>query len=529
MKAAIYCRVSTEGQEREGTSLETQGEACLKLALKLGYDVPRQFMVEETYSGLTLDRPRLNEVRQWAREGEVEAIVTYTLDRLSRDPVHFIILQEEMKKAGVEIILATESLDSSDMGKLIAYIKGYAAKLEVEKIKERTSRGIRTRALSGKLPNGRGGRLYGYLYMQGKGEGRGIRIPNEDEAEVVRQIFNWLLEEGLSINGIIKRLRLSSHPPRESASTWGRSSVYAILTNPAYCGRTYVFRETRVKLEADGKPKGNRRKTIHQRRPKDEWIEIPNATPPIISEDVFNAAQERLQKNRDLASRNTRRDYLLRGLIKCRACGRNYVGTTHTNRSNGRVYQRSYYRCGARDSLSPVRCNNRRLRADYLDRAVWEQIESLLANPEIVMAEVQRKQEHIRDIGVLERNLERTRAQLANREKQKTRAWKAFEITGDEETFTQSIGQLQREVETLQQEESRLQQEIAANVQFTPDPQDIRKACELVRRNLKGLSLEDKRQAMEILQVKVWIDGNTTEAEGAIPLPEVSIASRSLT
>jgi hypothetical protein len=50
-----------------------------------------------------------------------------------------------------------------------------------------------------------------------------------------------------------------------------------------------------------------------------------------------------------------------------------------------------------------------------------------------------------------------------------------------------------------------------------------------VRRNLKDLTMEDKRQAMEALQVKVWIDGNTIEAEGSIPLPDVSIASRSLT
>gem|GEM_PF-6905963 len=153
----------------------------------------------------------------------------------------------------------------------------------------------------------------------------------------------------------------------------------------------------------------------------------------------------------------------------------------------------------------------------------------MLAKPEIILAEVQRKQEQTGDIGVLERNLERTRAQLANREKQRTRTWKAFEITGDEETFKQSIGQLQGEVEALQREESRLQQEIAANVQFTPDPQDIRKACETVHRNLKGLSLDDKRQAMEALQLKVWIDGNAVEVEGAIPLPGLPIASRSLT
>jgi site-specific DNA recombinase len=527
--ALTYGRVSTDGQERDGTSLESQQQACLKLATELGYDVPERFTVQETYSGLTLDRPRLNEVRQWVRDGEVQVVVAYTLDRLSRDPVHFIILQEEMKRAGVEIILATESLDNSDMGKLISHIKGYAAKLEVEKIKERTGRGTRTRAELGMLPNGRGGRLYGYLYMQGKGEGRGIRIPNEDEAEVVRRVFSWLLEEGLSINAITKRLRLSSNRPPESAPTWGRSSVYAILKNPAYCGKTYVFRETRVKVEADGKAKGHRPKATHQQRPKDKWMEIPNATPPIISEDVFNAAQERLQRNRDLAKRNTKRDYLLRGLVKCRACGRNYVGTTSISRQNGNVYQRSYYRCGARNNLSPVKCYSRLLRADYLDGAVWEQIESLLAKPEIILAEVQRKQEQTGDIGVLERNLERTRLQLANREKQKTRTWKAFEITGDEETFKQSIGQLRGEVETLQREESRLQQDIAANVQFTPDPQDVKKACEMVRQNLNNLSLEDKRQAMDILQVKVWIDASTVAIEGTIPVPEVCIASRSLT
>jgi site-specific DNA recombinase len=530
MRVAVpYCRVSTEDQEREGSSLGSQLEACLSMAKEKGYEVPERYVISEVWSGLTLDRPGLTQLRNWAREGEADAVVVYSTDRLSRDPVHLLLLVEEFDKKGVELLFVTEPLDNSMEGQLLGFVRGWASKLEALKIRERTMRGGRSRAISGKLPNGRGGRLYGYLYMKGKGEGRGIRIPNEDEAEVVRQIFNWLLDEGLSINAITKRLRLSSDRPPESAATWGRSSVYAILTNSAYCGRTYVFRETRVKVEADGKSRGSQNKSIHQLRPKDEWIEIPNATPPIISEDVFNAAQERLQRNRELARRNTRRDYLLRGLIKCRACGRNYVGTTHINRSNGRVYQRSYYRCGARDSISPVRCDNRRLRADYLDRAVWEQIESLLANPEIVMAEVQRKQAPARDVGVLERNLERTRTQLSNREKQKIRAWKAFEITGDEETFMRSIGRLRAEVEALQREESRLQQEIAANAQFKPDPNDIREACELVRRNLKDLTLEDKRQAMEALQVKVWIDGNTVEAEGSIPLPDVSIASRSLT
>ena len=90
MKAAIYCRVSTDNQEREGTSLDSQLEACLKKASELGYDVPKNAIILETYSGLTLDRIQLPHLRQWVRDKEVDNVIAYTLDRLSRDPVHFL-------------------------------------------------------------------------------------------------------------------------------------------------------------------------------------------------------------------------------------------------------------------------------------------------------------------------------------------------------------------------------------------------------------------------------------------------------
>jgi len=62
--AAIYCRVSTEDQEREGTSLQSQKEACLKKAHELGYEVPEEFIFIEAYSGLTMERPELTRLRQ---------------------------------------------------------------------------------------------------------------------------------------------------------------------------------------------------------------------------------------------------------------------------------------------------------------------------------------------------------------------------------------------------------------------------------------------------------------------------------
>jgi site-specific DNA recombinase len=101
MKAASYCRVSTRDQEREGTSLDSQLKACQNKAQELGYEISEEYKVRGTYSGLTLDRPKLDQLGQWVRDKEVDAVVAYTLDHLSRDPVHFIISQEELERSGI--------------------------------------------------------------------------------------------------------------------------------------------------------------------------------------------------------------------------------------------------------------------------------------------------------------------------------------------------------------------------------------------------------------------------------------------
>ena len=99
--AAIYSRVSTDNQEAEGTSLQTQLEACLKYCQDKSYDVRYRF--SEAYSGLTLERHKLNELRELVRDGEIDFIVVYCLDRLSRDPTHGVILTQELEKYGVKL------------------------------------------------------------------------------------------------------------------------------------------------------------------------------------------------------------------------------------------------------------------------------------------------------------------------------------------------------------------------------------------------------------------------------------------
>jgi len=186
--AAIYCRVSTDNQESEGTSLQTQLEACLNYCREKEYQVAYRF--SEVYSGLTLDRPKLNELRDLVRADDVDLVIVYCLDRLSRDPTHGVILTQEIEKHNVSLEAVTETVDSSELGKFINYIRGFFSKLEAEKIRERTMRGKKAKARMGRIPGGGASRLYGYDYIKAADKNGGRRVINETEARWVKQIYN---------------------------------------------------------------------------------------------------------------------------------------------------------------------------------------------------------------------------------------------------------------------------------------------------------------------------------------------------
>src|ERR671924_112952 len=201
-KAAIYCRVSTVGQEEDGTPLATQEEQCRKHAAEHSYVVDESQIYREIYTGTELwDRPQLTRLREAIRHEAVSVVVAYAIDRLSRDPVHLGVVLSEAEHHGVDMEFVTEPLDNTPEGQLIRFVRGYAAKVEVEKIRERVIRGKRARVEGGKLHNA-GPELYGYR----RDKAAGIRTIYEPEAAVVRQIFSWLVEERMSIKAIVRRL-----------------------------------------------------------------------------------------------------------------------------------------------------------------------------------------------------------------------------------------------------------------------------------------------------------------------------------
>ena len=516
--AAIYCRVSGEAQEREGTSLDSQREADLVKGKELGYDTPITFVLSEVGSRLTLDRPKLNQIRQLVRDKQVDAVIIYALDRLSGDPVHTVILEDELERHGVQLISVTEDIDNSDLGRLVSYIRGYAAKLEVEKIRERTMRGKRTRALAGKLPANSHAKLYGCTYIRGKGIGEGIRYVNEEEAKWVREMYRWLVEERLSTDAITYRLRDLEVPTPSGKGFWIRSTVQKILKNIAYTGKTYAFTCTYGEPRFRVKPDTKRKNTGIIWKPKEEWIEIPSATPVIISQELFDAAQERLRENRRMAARNSKNEYLLHGHIYCARCGRAFWGAPGIKPRNGKRYCYPFYQCSGRlKKVTPVRCDNRQHNAKRLENLVWQEVDKVLSQPELVLSELE-KRETEQNTNIWQKDLERLTAQLENREHQKARMWKAFEITGDEAAFRKDISAIEKSIKEFQIEKAKLEQRIESNKQLELNRDNLKAACELVSSNLKKLDYSDKRLALQALQIRVLVDGDCITIQGAIPV-----------
>lgn len=519
--AAIYARVSTREQREEGSSLASQIDACLGRAEAGGYRVPEHLRMEEDWTGTTLDRPRLNELRESVRRREINALFCYSTDRLARDPIHLAIIAEECEKYEVALRFVTEPLDNSPEGQLIRYVKGYAAQIEREKIIDRTLRGRRSRAARGRIP-GSGAHLYGYTYLPGAGEGQGIRVVKEEEARVVKLIFSWYVEEGLSIRSIALKLT-ELGIPSPTGSRWGMSTVHRILVNPAYTGKTFAFRFAAVEPSSRRKVNARPGKSSRTTRPKEEWLEVPGATPSIIDGSIFALVQERMDRNKQLASRHRRWQYLLSGYIRCGICGHSYVGKT-TKQGN---YIHHYYYCSGKDrAKNPKLCPGSYVNGSEADRLVWNEVAALLKKPELVTGELARRQA---DSGAREQwqteleQVERRLGALAREQQRLVRLYRYGEI--DDSYIERELQRLTKERESLILERKGLEERLGEKPITPDDLQAVKEYCKQVAQNLESLSFEEKRLALEVLQVKVTVEEDRLVLDGALPLSVASTHS----
>ena len=393
--AAIYARVSSEAQARERT-IESQIEDLHSRARADGVSVPPELVfTDDGYSGSSLVRPALERLRDTAAAGAIDRIYVHCPDRLARDFALQILLIDEFRRAGVEVIYFNHEVDDTAEGNLLLQVQGVIAQYERAKILERSRRGRQHAARAGAI-SVLGGAPYGYRYItKSDGEGRAAYRVVLEEARVVRQIFDWVAHERCSLHEVVVRLKKQGVPTRSGNLTWDRTTLLGMLKNPAYKGIAAYGKTKRVDRKPRlrprrGQPEFPRHNSCVRETAPEEQCPIP--VPMLVEEETFAAAQEQLARNRGSHGRPALPGrYLLQGLMVCARCGRAYYGKP-VGGQKGRSY--GYYRCPGTDANrfgGQRMCFNRMVRTDRLDAAVWEDVRSLLLEPERIEAEYRRR------------------------------------------------------------------------------------------------------------------------------------------
>jgi site-specific DNA recombinase len=377
MRVAIYARVSTEAQEARGT-IGSQLEALRQRISVENHDLVAEF-VDDGLSGTRLDRPGLDGMRDAAETGLIDAVWCLSPDRLARVYAYQVIVLDELARHGVKVFFAdAPSIDDDPQARLLTQVQGVIAEYERAKIAERYRRGKLWRSRSGEIVAWKA--PYGYRRVARSAERPAHLVVHEPEAVVVRRVFDDFVAGGHSIREITRRLNTDSVATPTGKPVWGTSTVGRLLTNEAYIGTVYWNKTESV---PDPRPGRHNRQV---RRDRAEWI--PIKCTPIVTDDVFAAAQNVSRDNSKWSPRRARPDeWLLRGLIRCGACG---VGVNcHRMRGRDGTVNRYYY-CRNHDPLraggEDRRCAERNIRSDALDTFVFDQVRAALLTPEVLAA-----------------------------------------------------------------------------------------------------------------------------------------------
>jgi site-specific DNA recombinase len=389
-QGAIYARVSSD-QQAEAHTIASQVAALRDRVAREGLALPEamQFL-DEGYSGATLVRPALERLRDVVAARAVERLYVHSPDRFARKYAYQVLLVDECRRAGVEVIFLNRAWGQRPEDDLLLQGQGMIAEYERATIIERHRRGKRHAARAG-VVNVLSGAPYGYHYVAkyaGGGQARYEIVP--DEARVVRQVCAWVGRDRQTMGEVWRRLTRAGEVTRTGKTVWDRSMVWGMLKNPAYIG-TAAFGKTRQE-PLRPRLRAQRGRVLQPRRavstvdvPPDDWFSIP--VPALVDPAVCAAVQTQLQENRRHARQSQRGAlYLLQGLVQCQHCGYAYYGkrlSPSARKGKPRAY--AYYRCLGTDAYrfgGERLCQNTQVRTDLLDAAVWREVSTLLAHPE---------------------------------------------------------------------------------------------------------------------------------------------------
>ena len=329
-RAAIYTRKSTSaGLERDFNSLDAQREACESYAKSQGWRVVGAYD-DGGFTGANIERPAFQRLLSDIDAGKIDVVLVYKVDRLSRSLLDFARVMERFDARDVAFTSVTQNFSTADaIGKLTLNMLMSFAEFERQMIAVRTRDKILAARRKGKWT---GGMVpVGYDAVDRK------LVKNTPEAHVVKEVFG-LYEMHRSVLAVVRDLRARGRKPR--SGQWTKDGVLRVLKNPLYAGLIAAGEEL-CKAEHEA----------------------------IVSREQFERVGRMLGGQSQVRRPGKNPEYLLRGLLRCGACGGAMTP------AGSRTYR--YYRCITRDKLGANACTSKPLSADAIERFVLQRLRAL--------------------------------------------------------------------------------------------------------------------------------------------------------
>lgn len=361
LKVAIYTRVSTEEQAKEGFSLGAQEDILKKYAESNDYEIYGVYS-DEGYSGKNYERPEIQRLFKHLYGGKFQAILVKSVDRISRRLSDISkLLDDVLLPNNCRLLVSDNNLDSSTLnGSMFINFLGTFAQYERGMIIERVKSGMEKRAEQG-LWNG--GIILGY-----DNEKKRLVI-NKEEASLVRRIFE-LRAEGKGYKYIAKTVNEEGYRSKKG-KLFSICTIKTILENEAYIGKC----------------KWGKRKDWNTKRRKGvtkDYVLVEGKHEAIISFELWSKVQAVNNTNRESVSknRNFHGDFILSGILRCPACGAGTV-MSKSKKRDGSGYH-LYYMCQAFASKGTKACKSNLIGKENIERKVLQKVKELLSNITII-------------------------------------------------------------------------------------------------------------------------------------------------
>jgi site-specific DNA recombinase len=488
---AIYRRVSRQ-QQADAFSLAAQTKDCRKLAGELGAEVLASF--EDIDSGADWDLPGLDAMLDAAKRGEFHTLVVYDPDRLARNMAKQLVTEEELSRYGVTIRYVTLPMSGSPEDNLLKNVRSSIAEYEREKIRMRTTRGIREKIERG-LIVGKGFPPFGYRFTRDQ-TGRVVSLEiNPEAATIVQRIITRLRDRSIPV--VCEELNAESIPS-STGKAWRHSTIVDLMRNPVYVGRYYHGRTRQPKVNG-------RKRKLWQDVSGDSYIPVP----AIVSEADFEAAKAALRARKSHHGRrraSTGDDpYPLRGMAICAYCG----GLLSCKPNNGSRYYACLRRYPRRAQLQNGEiCRGRPVPSGALEELTWEtvmgalldrdRLSSALADARLASVASRRQAERL---AVLD-------AEIAKREKRLVRLTidrlDAEEGSPAEAALRAAANQTEHEIRTLKADADDLRSRPTPGI-GDAEADAIEAFAAEVRAGAENVTEGERRRIFELLRLRVVV------------------------